>query len=95
MAKREAINTLDDDRVRGLLCMGGSFQIFTDGGFHAGVGSAAMVLVFILWDGNDWQREIVGARGILLQPAESSFHSEVAALEMATEFMLEMATECS
>ena len=45
-----------------------------------------MVLCFISWDGKAWQRDSVGARGVSLQPAHYSFHFEIAALEMATDF---------
>ena len=92
MANREAIDTIEVDRVQHLMNKQGALQIFTDGGYKDGVGSAAMLLIHISWDGGELQRQIIGVRGLFLQPAHSSFHAEISALEMAADFCCTLAT---
>ena len=60
-------------------------QIFTDGGYSRGVGAAAIAFYGVFAESGTWKRELLGVRGVLMQSAESAFHAEVTALDLALE----------
>ena len=66
-----------------------AIQIFSDGGYNFGKGAAAFVVTCVRWDGQQLHSELLGGRGILIKEARSAFHTEVTALDMAVQFMLE------
>ena len=65
---------------------------FSDGGYIPGSGAAAFAVVLIQARREELQTTIIGSRGIFLPAAKSSFHAEVAALDLAIEFVLETAS---
>ena len=66
-------------------------QIFCDGGYVQGKGAAAFVVAAIHANGESVETKIVGARGLYMTTACSAFHAEVTALDIATEFVIQLA----
>ena len=62
-----------------------------NGGFADGFGAAAFVVVCVREHGGRFESILLGARGLLIKEARSAFHAEVTALDMATQFMCNLA----
>jgi hypothetical protein len=88
IANRSGIDTLVLEKLRKCIDEDGAIQVYTDGGFGQGVGSAAMVVISVTWEGAERRRTIIGVKGIFMENAISFFQTEVAALEMATDVVM-------
>ena len=85
LAKEENIDTLDQITIearKGII----GLQIYSDGGFAKGLGAAAIVVQAVRQTEAGMQAELLGARGAIIHGARTAFQTEVAALEMATQF---------
>ena len=89
MDSQRSIDTLPRDKLHECLNSGSAIQIYADGGFSQGCGSAALVLISVTGGGVEMQRNIIGFKGVFF---ESVFRPsrEVAALEMAMALSITM-----
>ena len=91
IASKSDVSTFNKEDLRGCWASGCGIQIYTDGGFCDGIGSIAVVVIQVRWDAEQVHRKILGVRGKYVATATSSFQMELAALEMATEAIEEVA----
>ena len=90
LAGAKDIDTLDTNAAARLIRTAVGLQIYTDGGFIGHVGAAAFV-VYGIFDGDGaFQIELIGARGVFIDGSRSAFHAEVSALDLATEWLVEL-----
>jgi len=66
-----------------------ALQIFSDGGYDGKNGAAAAVIVSYVFDGEQWLPTVKGHKGIFLKNANSAFHAELFAADVA----IQMATK--
>ena len=66
-------------------------QVFSDGGYQEGHGAAAFAVALIQHDGHKFISTMIGARACPIAPARSAFQAEVAALDLAIEFLIHLA----
>jgi hypothetical protein len=88
LAEGANVDTLREEEFAMHLQQSTAIQVFSDGGFVSGTGAAAFVIVAVTDAGEEFQCELIGARGVLVKDARSAFHMEVLALELAIEFAL-------
>ena len=81
------VDSIDENAITDALRDSIALQVFSDGGFNCGVGAAAFVVTCVEWNGECWYSTLLGARGLMIEGARSAFHSEVAALDLAVEFI--------
>lgn len=55
------------------------------------MGAAVFVVLCIKDLGTKFEGVLMGGRGTIFQPAKSAFHAEVSALDLATDFLMELA----
>ena len=94
MAHGESFDTLSDGALKIATSSFAGMQIFTDGGYSRGVGGAAVAFFGVFSKGGAWKLSLLGVRGVLMQSAESAFHAEVTALDLALEAVC-CSLECS
>ena len=88
----EDVNTANIPTVAASIRNGAQLQLFSDGGFNAGIGASGFVVVLHHWDEarERWCATLAGCRGIRLRQAHSAFQAEVVAAEMAINFAVEL-----
>ena len=92
LAGDEVVDTLGkniaqlDDIIR--------LQIYPDGGFAKQQGAAGFVAVGITMGTSGFLHTMLGARGCCVHQVRSSFHAEVAALDMAVKWLHEVFFSC-
>ena len=67
-----------------------ALQVFCDGGFALSGGAAAFVVTCIVSVGEGFETVVLGARGVWIEKPRSAFQTEVAALDLATEFCVNL-----
>ena len=85
------VDTINEAELLSHLDTSIALQLFCDGGFAAGRGAAAFVVTCVIDTGSGFQSLLLGARGCLLANSKSAFHAEVTAIDMATEFLTNLA----
>ena len=91
--RKSDVLSLDLHRVASELSQGASLQIQSDGGFVDGAGAAAAVLVVYRYDGEKWQAEALGYKGVFVDNAASAFHAELLAADLAIQLALEITND--
>ena len=88
MGHQADVNEADLEIIANRLHHFNGLQVFSDGGYNNGAGSAGVVLVGCRWERGELQREILGIMGRYLSISMSSFETEVIALDLAVELVM-------
>ena len=85
------VSDIDTGSIADALHAGAQMQLYSDGGFKAGRGASAFVVVLSRYSGSQWVAELAGYKGVFMTDAGSAFQAEVVAADMAIEFARELA----
>ena len=90
---RAPVHTIDTPTLVAALRSGSNIQFYSDGGYRCGRGACAFVIVLSTRVDGFWSAELAGLSGIYLEDGVSSFHAEILAAEMATDFAVGLSKE--